>query len=180
MRAWLLPLAAVSLLAAGCGDDDDAEPRRTSATATVQVRATSGAESRLLGPTSTCATGAPSDIRLACGIPAAHPRVEALPVRPGAPIALRFEAGVDRLLVQQKRGAKSEPVVELSQLEPATASADRRRWTVPAPPRLPRHGFLGLVAIYAEPVFINHLTTGGTVPLDDAVLQFQLPLRQAP
>ncbi len=168
-----LAVIAAAAALAGCGGDDgsSSEP----ASATVQVRAVAGAESRLLGPTSTCARGAPDDISLACGIQAAHPRVPPLPVRPGGEITLRFEADVDRLLVQQVRAGRTGPVVQVSQLSPVPATDDRRRWTFRAPPRLPDDTVIGLVALYDE-VHITHLTTGGTARLEEAVLQFQLPL----
>ncbi len=172
-------VAALALAAApGCGGGgDDAGDRPAPTQPTVQVRATAGDASRLLGPSSTCGSGAPEDVRLACGIRAARRRTNPLPVAGGGRIALRFEADVDRLLVQLKRASPSGPV-EVTQLMPVPAPDDRRSWTVPAPPSLPAGAVLGLVALYDE-VHIRRLTTGGLVALRDAVVQFQLPLEAA-
>lgn len=177
MARLSVTLAAAAALIAGCGGDDggDADPARSD-TPTIQVRATSGDASLLLGPTSTCADGAPRDITLACGIPAPHRRTDPLPVRPGAPIELRFEARVGRLLAQQQRAGRAGPVEDLTQLRPLRPAGDRTRWTLRAPARVERDSAIALVALYEEPVHIRHLTSGGTVPLEDAVLQFQVPL----
>ncbi|HEV3000804.1 MAG TPA: hypothetical protein VGW75_08720 [Solirubrobacteraceae bacterium] len=172
-------LAALGLAAIGCGGgggDGAASSEPTSAT--VQVRAMARGGDRLLGPTSTCADGAPGDITLACGVPAAHPRVPPLPVQPGERIELRFEADVERLLVQLVRAGRAGPVVQVTQLSPVRAPDDRRRWTIQAPGRIPRETVVGLVALYDE-VHIRHLPTGGTARLENAVIQFQLPLARA-
>ncbi|HEX8205227.1 MAG TPA: hypothetical protein VF587_04110 [Solirubrobacteraceae bacterium] len=178
MRRLLPALVALAALAVACGDEDEETRPASRAEPTISVRAISGEESRLLGPTSTCGEGAPEGISLACGIPAPHPRVEALPARAGEPIELRFEADVDRLLAQRQAAGSSGPVVDVTQLRPVPSSGDPRHWTLTAPSAGPK-SVVALVALFEKPVFIRNLATGATAPIEHAVLQYQLPLAPA-
>jgi len=172
----LLPLVLFATLAAGCGGDSNAPYEQSD---TNKLTATVGGTSRLIGSSSTCGDGAPRDVLLQCGIEAANPGAEPVPARPDAEIILQFEAKVGRLLVERKRAGGSGPIEEVTQLRPVPVPSDRTRWTIRAPTRLRGNTVLGLVALYEEPVRIRNLNTGGTVALDNTVIQFQVPLREA-
>lgn len=172
----LLPLAAAALIA-GCGEDRAEPAARAPNTTSEDLVAVAGGIERLVGPSSTCGSGTPRDVVLACGIQAAHPRHRPLPVAPGQLVELRFRAKVGRLLVQRKRAGRTGPVEELTQLTPVSGSPDGRRWAIRAPSRMAPKTVIGLVVLFDDPVYIRRLSTGGTVPVRDAMLQYQLPLR---
>lgn len=177
MLVSLLPLVLLAALAAGCGEAGEMPSKQVSTT-TEDLIATASGLSRLIGPSSLCGDGAPPDVVLACGIRAAHPRHKALPTRPSGTINLRFKAKVGRLLVEEKRADRAGPIEEVAQLKPVSTSSDGRRWTIRAPAHLTRNTVLGLVALYEEAVRIRRLSDGSTVPIENAVIQFQLPLRE--
>ena len=165
------------LLFCACGGSD-ASPTRDDPDETGEdLNASVGGIGRPVTPSSTCGSGLPRDVVLLCGVEAAPPRKAPLPVASGETITLNFATPAETVLVELKRARPQAPIVELRQLQPAKATSNPSVWTFEAPRRILDGMVLGIVALYEEPVPIARLSDGSTVPIQDAMIQFQLPIR---
>jgi len=83
-----------------------------------------------------------------------------------------------RIRGREAEGEGFEPsVAGLLLAAPVSGSPDGRRWAIRAPSQMAPKTVIGLVVLFDDPVHIRRLSTGGTVPVRDAMLQYQLALR---
>ena len=181
VRRWrvaLAPVLAAGVAAVAASGVGQANGRATQSQ--TDLRASSHGVTAKAALTSFCAKPNGEPVALACGASGAPRRGRAVPVHRGAAIRLVFGAPVARVFAAPKRVVQRN-VVEDSGLLPLEPTGDARIWLLRASPglieRLSPGSFLGLFAIYRDPVAIR-LPGRMSRPFEDATAEFGVRLRR--